>query len=169
MSLNTTPRTWVAGETVTAAHMNAEVRDALSGIQAAWTSWGSGSSWTAATGNPSLGNGTWTGKYLQIGKLIIFSIEIVMGSTTTYGTGQWRLALPVTPRSANRITFTGDLLDTGTASFPLKASYVTSVTAMTLTTEPTTAGATDRSVTSAVPHTWGTGDALTLWGVYEAA
>ena len=37
MSLNTTPATYTSGQTLTAAIMNAEVRDAISGLQAAWS------------------------------------------------------------------------------------------------------------------------------------
>lgn len=33
----TTPRTWVVGETVTAAELNVEVRDALNLIQSSWS------------------------------------------------------------------------------------------------------------------------------------
>ena len=35
--LNTTPRTWAAGEVVTAAMLNAQVRDPLTKIQDTWT------------------------------------------------------------------------------------------------------------------------------------
>ena len=51
-------------------------------------------SWTAATTNPSIGNGTLSGRYTQIGKTVIGSISLTMGSTTTYGTGAWSFSLP---------------------------------------------------------------------------
>ena len=39
MSLNTTAATWVSGSVVTAAQMNTEIRDAVNGLQAAWTAY----------------------------------------------------------------------------------------------------------------------------------
>ena len=92
MSLNTTPRTWVAGETVTATLMNTEVRDALTGIQAAWTAYAP--TWTA-TSNPSLGNGVMTGAYQRIGKTIFVKIDLSIGTTTTFGSGNWVFSIPV--------------------------------------------------------------------------
>jgi hypothetical protein len=57
-------------------------------------------SWTAATTNPSIGNGTLSGRYVQIGKTVIGTIKLVIGSTTTYGSGKWRFSLPVTAKSS---------------------------------------------------------------------
>ena len=39
------------------------------------------------TTNPSIGNGVPTGRYLRLGKTIICTIVMQMGSTTTYGSG----------------------------------------------------------------------------------
>jgi hypothetical protein len=51
--------------------------------------------WTAAGTAPSLGNGTLTGAYTQIGKTVHFRLKFVAGSTTTFGTSGWRFTLPV--------------------------------------------------------------------------
>ena len=45
--------------------------------------------WTAATTNPSIGNGTLAGRYTQIGKTCVLVIGLTAGSTTTYGSGNW--------------------------------------------------------------------------------
>lgn len=58
----------------------------------AWTTYTP--TWTAASSNPSLGNGTLLGRYSQIGKTVAFRIFLSIGSTTTQGSGTWRFALP---------------------------------------------------------------------------
>lgn len=62
-----------------------------------WQSWAT--TWTGTGGNPTIGNGTLTSVYTQIGKTVHFRIFIVMGSTTTFGSGTWRFTPPVTPNS----------------------------------------------------------------------
>lgn len=95
MSLNTTPRTWVAGEIVTATEMNTEIRDALTGIQAAWASYTP--ALTAATTNPTLGTGSQqTGAYLQIGKTLLVQGRIGFGASgAAPGSGRYAISLPI--------------------------------------------------------------------------
>lgn len=52
--------------------------------------------WTAATTNPSIGDGTLTGKYAVVGKVCHFTTLVTFSSTTTYGSGAYTLGLPVT-------------------------------------------------------------------------
>lgn len=96
--LNTTPATWAAGEFATSTKMNLEVRDALTNLQSAWVSYAP--TWAATGTAVGIGNGTFTGLYQQIGKTIIARFKIFSGTTTTYGTGNWTFALPVTPSAA---------------------------------------------------------------------
>ncbi|MEW2399583.1 hypothetical protein [Streptomyces sp. NPDC046862] len=51
--------------------------------------------WTAETTSPAIGNGTLTGKYAVVGKVCHFTALIQFGSTTTYGSGDYSLGLPV--------------------------------------------------------------------------
>ncbi|AGP56193.1 hypothetical protein [Streptomyces rapamycinicus] len=92
------PRTWNAGETVTDTMLNEEIRDQFNEIFAAWTSYTP--TWTAATTNPSLGNGTLIGRYLKVGRTCTAHINLVTGSTTTYGSGNYAWALPFTSANA---------------------------------------------------------------------
>jgi hypothetical protein len=89
-----TPRTWAVGETVTAAYMNTEIRDQFNSMFAAYTAYTP--TWTAVTTNPSLGNGTLVGQYMKIGRICLITWQLTMGSTTTYGSGSWRMSLPFT-------------------------------------------------------------------------
>jgi len=77
MSLNTTPRTWVNGEVDTAAFLNAELRDAMIGIQAAYSTYTP--TWTGIT----VGNGTQAARYMQVGKNVHAYGRLTFGSTTT--------------------------------------------------------------------------------------
>lgn len=92
MGLNTTPRTWVAGEKPPASTWNTEIRDALTGIQAAWVSYTP--TWGATTTNPTLGTTTVAGNWRQIGKTVDARIQIAVGSSFTAGAGTYTFSLP---------------------------------------------------------------------------
>lgn len=49
---------------------------------------------TATTTNPTIGNGSIIGRYKQYGKLVVFDIEFVFGSTSTAGSGNYSFSLP---------------------------------------------------------------------------
>lgn len=92
-----TPRTWVVGEVVSAAEMNAEIRDQWNDLIAGWTSFTP--AWTSTGTAPSLGNGTILGRHKLVGKMATVTFEQVMGSTTTFGTGNYAWSLPFTAAS----------------------------------------------------------------------
>uniref|UniRef100_UPI003EB6C9CE hypothetical protein n=1 Tax=Nocardiopsis synnemataformans TaxID=61305 RepID=UPI003EB6C9CE len=51
--------------------------------------------WTAATTNPSIGNGTLDGRYRRLpGRMVSLRIQVIMGSTTNFGDGIYELGLP---------------------------------------------------------------------------
>jgi hypothetical protein len=87
----TAPRTWVAGEVVTAALLNTHLRDNLLSL-GTWQTYTP--AWTATTTNPALGNGTLTGRYSLTGNTVTWVIELLCGSTTTYGTGTYLFSTP---------------------------------------------------------------------------
>lgn len=92
------PKSWVVGETVTAAMLNAEIRDQFNSMFDAWTPYTP--SWTASTTNPVLGNGTLAGQYIKWGRTCTASVILTMGSTTTYGSGNYTFTLPFTAAAA---------------------------------------------------------------------
>lgn len=60
----------------------------------AWTSYTPAR--TAATTNPTLGNGTLVGAYRYLdASTVLLRVRLTAGSTTTIGTGQYRISLPV--------------------------------------------------------------------------
>lgn len=164
MSLNTTPITWVAGTALTAAQMNAELRDAITGIQAAWT--GYTPVLTATSVNPTLGNGTIAGRFTRVGKTVTFFIQTVIGSTTTVGTGSYIWTLPVASlQGIHQVTSgSGNFFDTSAGSdFGGWGVVQTSSTAVGLRSSTATA------VGAAVPVVPATGDIITIMATYEAA
>lgn len=63
------------------------------GFDPAWTSYTPAH--TAVTTNPTLGNGTLTGRYKALGGYTyLVEVEYVRGSTGTNGSGDWRFSLP---------------------------------------------------------------------------
>lgn len=121
--------------------------------------------WTATGVAPAIGNGSLTGRYLQIGKLVYVTINLVAGGTTTFGTGQWILSLPVTQGSA-RIPIADVLyFDSSAGQFFPGTTWDASSTTVGLynTASPLTA------VTGTVPFAWATSDQVILSLVYEAA
>lgn len=156
----TTPRTWVAGETVTAAIMNSHVRDNFNAVGDPWTSYTP--SWTASTTNPTIGNGTLTGAYRQAGKLVMFRIRIVFGSTTTRGSGEYRWGFPVTAANQNNPGFNGNVFRSSSFSGFTCVGYATTAFRAVLTS-------TNAAVGDSSPVVFTTGDEIHIGGTYEAA
>lgn len=162
----TSPRTWVSGETVTAALMNTHVRDNLKAIGDAWSTWTP--TWAATTTNPTLGNGTLDAAHITAGKLFIFQIDLTIGSTTNPGSGTYSFTLPVTPASGGRLTFYGSAFDTSAANtYPIAGIYTGGV--LSLRQFPGTAGGAFATLTHASPFAWATGDVLSIGGTLEVA
>lgn len=93
-----TPRTWVVGEVVSAAIMNQEIRDQFNSMFAAWTAYTP--TWTSSGTAPNIQNGTITGRYQKYGRTVLCEINMVAGSTTTYGSGNYNWSLPFTAANA---------------------------------------------------------------------
>ena len=162
MSVNTTPKTWGVGELLKAADMNTELRDLSAGLQATWDTYTP--TWTG-TSNPSIGNGVLTGRYLRLGKTIICTIVMQMGSTTTYGSGTWTITLPVASVWASQTDVSmgsAHLFDTSATARKTGQVFNVGQSTVRIVTDSATL------VGTAVPWTWATGDVLSLDLVYEA-
>lgn len=149
--------------------MNTHIRDNLKAIGDAWTSYTP--AWTASTTNPVIGNGTITGKKIEAGKLTLFRVRILMGTTTTYGSGTYSIGLPSVPAAgASYELFNGYAIDTSAgARYALRPFAVGSVASTFLWCDSTTAGNPVRGVTATVPFTLASTDEIIVTGFYEAA
>ncbi len=134
---------------------------ALSGAaNAEWTLYTP--AWTSTGTTPAIGNGTLAGRYInpQV-NLIVAEIRLVAGSTTTFGTGDWRLSLPVSASTAEQDYGTGSayLLDSGTTE---RCGSCRVLTATTIGIYSPTG-----AVSATVPWTFANGDQVRLSISYE--
>jgi hypothetical protein len=120
--------------------------------------------WTGSTTNPAIGNGTITGRYMRDGKTVTATINIVAGSTTTFGSGNWLFTLPFTADTTVSSIGSAQIFDASTGTIYVGAVVNINSTTMVLYSHNTTA-----AVGAAVPMTWANSDALRLTFTYEAA
>lgn len=131
----------------------------------AWTAFTP--TWTATTTNPTLGNGTLTGAYVQIGKTVHYRIRVRFGSTSIRGSGSYRFTLPVTATAIH--TGGGDfmgyavLYDDSAGSRWGRHVYSFSNSIIGFGSEVSS------SVTDSSPALWGSPDGFSISGTYEAA
>lgn len=137
---------------------------------------GTGSSWawqsyTPTFANTTLGSGSVSGKYIQIGKTVFFRAKFTLGSGSAVGTGA-TVSLPVTSvayGTSEPMIAQCMMVDTGTETYNGQASYSSTTTWLpTITVTNSTYGGA-RGTTSTQPHTWASGDILYVAGCYEAA
>jgi hypothetical protein len=150
----------VAGETVTAALLNTHVRDNLKALGDAWQSYTP--TWTAVTTNPTLGNGTLAGAYVQVGKLVVYRIRLNFGSTTSIGSGVYSWTLPVTVSGAADY-LGGAFCFNGSGTRRPRHALCGSSTTVQLCDD--SGARTDHSNTLA----WASGFSISISGTYEAA
>jgi len=58
-----------------------------------------GPAWTASISNPDIGNGALLGEYTRSGGKVSVLLDLLIGSTTSFGSGRWRFSLPITPET----------------------------------------------------------------------
>jgi hypothetical protein len=158
MSLNSTPGTWVAGNVVTAAQMNFEVRDSFAGIQAAWDTW-------APTLTNFTGAGTWC-KYLRIGHIVFVQCLITLNAAPT---GQMRISLPFPvvashPSVHAAAIGNAEALDAGVTAYPGIVDVFSSTDVYFKST-----AAANAIWAATVPFTWGNGDQVGFNATYQCA
>jgi hypothetical protein len=140
----------------------------LSGTGTSWA-W---QSWTPSWTNVTVGNGTVTAQYAQIGKTVFIRLYFTLGSTSSIS-GTVSVSLPVTANS----TYTTNnydigpvvLVETGTDSYQgtLQINNTTTVRPLNL---HVMGSLIDRqNVNATTPFTWGNTHVLSLTGAYEAA
>lgn len=169
----TSPRTWVAAETVTAALLNTHVRDNLEAIAPTDTDW---TDYTPTLTNITEGNGSKNARYMQLGKLVVVQFSLLFGSTSAMGSGP-TISLPVTAK-ADMSPAAIPYLPLGHVSF--MENGVRRWTGFVRLASTTTAEfradshgfgtyVASAQVTSAVPFTWGNSDRVLAQFQYAAA
>ena len=130
----------------------------------AWTTYTP--TWTTDGTAPSIGNGTLTGRYKAIGKTVAFNIRVVMGTTTTYGSGNWQFGLPINAQSGTNVVVPATYLNDGVGWYYGIANngYLGGTSNIT----PLYGSTTATPITSTNPFTWGTSDTIAINGTYES-
>ena len=151
------PFPFVANTVLTAAQLN--------GIGEATASY------TPTATNFTTGNGTITGNYTRVNKLVYGSVTINLGSTSAI-TGNMTVTLPVTAatNSASLIIGNGFYFDTSASETYLGFSQRSSTTAFTLFLIGSGGTFSARGIVNATsPVVFGNGDAIIYQFFYEAA
>jgi hypothetical protein len=131
--------------------------------------------WTSSGTPVALGNGTITGAFYMVGRQVMFMSKLTMGSTTTYGTGEYRISTPTTINTIDQIsTFTplGRWVSYDASSTFFSGGETTFVSPTTvggLVASATTDGLWANVLGQTVPTTWAVNDLWTLKGSYLAA
>lgn len=161
----TIPRTWLAGEAPTAAILNEQIRDNFAAIGDAWTSYTP--VWSAATTPPAIGNGSIVGAYLQAGKLVLYRFKITSGTTTTYGSGNYQVTLPVNAvSSATGMPFGDMICQQGSNFFPRTLMSIGSANIVSACSDAAVRWSSTNPFT---PTAATAGQVYAGYGVYEAA
>lgn len=147
----------LAGQVPTAAELNAPFPVGLD----AWQPYTP--AWTASGVAPAIGNGSITGAYMKVGRLVVYRIAMTTGSTSTYGTGQYRWSLPVAAAVTGYIFGNGTIVDISAGARFNRVALALTTTTIDLMTEAAV------EVGQTVPMTWATGDIVNIQGVYESA
>jgi len=127
-------------------------------------------SWTPSFTNITVGSGTLTGHYLQVGKIVYCRFSFVLGSGSSVGTNP-TVTLPVTARAYTQRTQIGlvDIEDSGTANYYGMISKGSSTTVADINAINAAGTYAARGgITSTTPMTWTTGDWITAQFMYEA-
>ena len=129
--------------------------------------WGGGwTTWTPTLANFTLGNGTVTARYQQIGKTVNFSVKVILGSTSSV-TGAVGVSLPANNAQNGHLfnTFIGDV---GVGNYNgLAESFDNYVYVRAILTNSTYSSFS--AISSTVPFTWTTNDYFFITGSYEVA
>jgi hypothetical protein len=124
-------------------------------------------SWTAASVNPSIGNGSLEGWYKIVGKTCFVRGNIVIGSTTTFGSGEWYVSMPFTASHADAILMTANLLDNGTAWYNAVLNGARAGFNYKAPIQYQGGAGTALDVNATQPYTWANSDRFLWNGSYE--
>jgi hypothetical protein len=122
--------------------------------------------WSSSGTQPVVNNGTLVGRYRQPtdSDLILFEFGLIMGGTTTYGTGTYFISVPVTPSVTSVAYAVGAcyILDSGTLDKAAVCKFQDNTKLKIVT-------ATVGVATPTIPQTFATNDQIHGVILYEPA
>lgn len=154
-----------------AAGANDLVLTAASGEATGLKYSGGWSVYTPTFTNLTVGNGSLTSRYAQIGKIVYVYIALNFGSTSSMGTNPY-FTLPVTSAASgsNQPFGSGYIEDSGVAGYVASVNHRDSTTAQinAILSNGTYLG-NFTALTATLPFTWGTNDFFNIYFSYQAA
>lgn len=141
--------------------------DVSTGAGNAWTPYTP--TWASSGTQPVVNNGAIAGRYIRIGKLVIFQMSLTMGTTTTFGTGNYSFSLPVAALASSGLigqTFGND--DSGVVSNHAY-TYLGSATVCNCQYPATWPTGTLTAYGVSAPWTWANLDLIRVIGSYETS
>jgi hypothetical protein len=152
---------FVAGEEPTAARLN-DILAALAPLPYTVT-------WASSGTQPSIGNGTLTGRYLKMGTFVWAFVAMTVGSSTTYGTGSYTWSLPFTSQSYPAHSPWPMFVGSGLVRDVSASQYHPPTTTPNfIITHGGSAFGTIPSFNSTTPMTWANGDTITMNCLYQS-
>lgn len=155
-----TLKTFQAGDPLLASELNDNVRDVLAALS------GGENAYTPTLGGFTLGDGTASGGYAQVGKFVMFQARFTFGSTSAAASAVPTLTFPATTNGKAGL-LVGEFYDASAGARYRAATRQASSTTVGLYVHGTNGLFTAPSTT--VPFTWTTSDQLLVWGYYWAA
>ena len=161
----TAAKTWGA-EPLKSSDLNAQIRDLINGF-GAWNSSASSPAYSPTLSGFTLGSGTISGAYTQIGKHVHFRVTATLGTGYVAPTQNPAITLPVAAASTSRdYNITAKFATSGGTVY--QAGAVLNTTSQIYLYVLGTNGVMS-TPTSTVPFSWGVGSVLYVGGTYEAA
>jgi hypothetical protein len=128
---------------------------------------GTYTTYTPTFTNFTLGNGTATGRYVQIGKTVFVEIKVTLGSTSSMGTDPY-IFLPVNSNMTNAIQANVVIQDFGTTEYMAVGSNPYNDTVRLFCLGTSASFGNYFTVSATQPMTWTTNDSFTIRATYEA-
>jgi hypothetical protein len=135
-------------------------------VPGAWTAYTP--AWTGSGSNPSLGNGTIVGRYQKIGRQVTVHVNLITGSTTTYGSGNYNFSVPFTS-AASGASLIGAAMLLGTDRWGGSTNISPSASTLAAFFPISATNTRVDFMTPTRPETFANGSQLRLTCVYESA
>lgn len=124
--------------------------------------------WHSSGTAPSLGNGTLVSRFTLRGNTVLIKIKLVMGSTTTFGTGNYMFDIPIASAALTGTTdsfgLAGYSENLGVAAYSVLSARMASSTDFTV---QMTSGSAYYTLGATSPFTWDDNDYFNGVGFYE--
>lgn len=165
MPYSGSPPTFTTGEkTGVAAKLN-QLRDFVRSLTDPSTAWTP--TLTATGTNPT--NWTVSGAYFRAGKLVVARFSAAAGASSTAGSGNYRLALPVNAVGAVSAAGTARAYDSSSGNMVLLEANLASATTIGFSYPAAAPIGAFTQLTNTLPWAWASGDYIAGQIIYEAA